>query len=54
MFGKGNGDLIAIIKYAQPNKYSKDEISTLKKIYDKNKDNDQVKRYYDQAKKEIA
>lgn len=54
LFGKSNGDLIAIIKYATPNKYSKDEINTLNKVLDANKENDEVERYYKQAKKEVS
>ncbi|XQP55162.1 MAG: molecular chaperone DnaJ [Mycoplasmoidaceae bacterium] len=53
LFGKSNGNLIAIIKYATPNKYSKDEVEALNKILKDNNSNDQVKKYYDQAKKEI-
>lgn len=54
LFGKSNGDLIAIIKYATPNKYSKDEIDTLNKVLDANKENDEVERYYKHAKKEVS
>lgn len=53
MFGKANGDLIAIIRYAKPQKYSKDDLKALNKILNDNNNNDQVKRFYDQAKKEI-
>lgn len=53
LFGKSNGDLIAIVKYAKPQKYNKDELKQLNKILDDNNNNDQVKKYYDQAKKEM-
>ncbi len=53
LFGKANGDLIAIIKYTKPQKYSKEELKTLNKIFDDNNNNDQVNRYYEQAKKEM-
>ena len=53
LFGKSNGNLIVIIKYATPNRYSKAEVEALNKILKDNNDNDQVKKYYDQAKKEI-
>ncbi|MCQ2748104.1 MAG: hypothetical protein MJ223_02495 [Mycoplasmoidaceae bacterium] len=52
-FGSSNGDLIAIIKYASPNKYSKQELKILNEIYSGNKKNKQVEKYYDAAKKEI-
>ena len=48
-----NGLLIAIIKYAKPNKYQKSEYQTLSNIYDKNKNNAEVDKYYELAKKEI-
>lgn len=53
LFGKGNGNLIAVIKYATPNKYSKIEIDTLNKILNDNDANDEVTNYYNNAKKEI-
>ncbi|MCQ3907945.1 MAG: DnaJ domain-containing protein, partial [Mycoplasmoidaceae bacterium] len=53
LFGKSNGDLVVIIRYASPQKYSKDEINALNKILNDNNNNDQVKKYYDRAKKEV-
>ncbi|XQP55626.1 MAG: DnaJ C-terminal domain-containing protein [Mycoplasmoidaceae bacterium] len=53
LFGKTNGDLVVIIKYADPGKYSKEELKAIGKILDDNKQNDQVKKFYDQARKEI-
>lgn len=54
MFGKENGVLIAIIKYAKPNKYSKSEMETLKKVCETTNENNEVKKYYDAAKKEVG
>ena len=53
LFGKENGELVVIIKYADPQHYSKDEMKTLNKILSDNNNNDQVKKYYDKAKKEV-
>lgn len=53
LFGKENGVLIAIVKYARPNRYSKAEYEKLKDIYESNKENSEVKKYYDLANKEI-
>ncbi len=50
---KTNGLLIAKIKYACPNKYQKSEYKILSNIYDKNKNNIEVDKYYELAKKEI-
>lgn len=51
--GKANGDLIVIIKYATPQRYSKDEIKTINKVLEDNNDNPEVKNFYKQARKEI-
>lgn len=53
LFTKTNGDLVAIIRYANPNSYSKDELKTLNKILEDNNNNDQVDNYYKQAHKEV-
>jgi len=54
MFGRYvNGDLIAVIRYARPNDYSKDDLAKLKEVLSNNSDNNDVKKYYDKAKKEI-
>ena len=53
LFGKSNGDLVVIVKYADPQRYSKDEAQILNKILNDNNNNDQVKKYYDHAKKEV-
>lgn len=50
---RSNGLLIAIIKYAKPNKYQKSEYKALSSIYDKNNANAEVDKYYELAKKEI-
>lgn len=52
LFGKSNGNLTAIIKYATPNKYPRSELEKLKEIANNNKNN-QVNDYYEKAKKEI-
>lgn len=51
--GSANGPLIAVIKYAKPNKYSKDDLKKLQEIANTNKENSQVNKYYENAKKEI-
>ncbi len=53
LFGKENGVLVAVIKYAKPSKYSKDQMETLKGILKKNDQNPEVKKYYENASKEI-
>lgn len=53
LFGKSNGDLVAVIKYAKPQHYGKDESEALNKIYQNNNNNSEVKRFYERAKKEI-
>lgn len=52
IFSKTNtiGDLIGIIKYAQPNKYSKDQLESLKQLI---KDNEDVDKYIRKAELEI-
>jgi len=54
MFGRvGDGDLIAIVRYARPNNYSKEDLAKLKEVLANNPDNSDVKKYYERAKKEI-
>ncbi len=53
MFGRENGLLIAIIKYAKPNKYSKADMDALKKVCEATNENVEVKKYYDTAKREV-
>lgn len=53
LFGSEAGSLIAVITYAKPVKYSKEEYNKLKEVYDANTNNAQVEKYYDYAKKEI-
>lgn len=53
LFGKENGVLIAVVKYAKPDKYTKAEQDMLKTILEKKDENPEVKKYYDNARKEI-
>ena len=53
LFGNEAGSLIAIITYAKPNKYSRADEKVLSQLLDNNKDNSQVSKYYEQARKEI-
>lgn len=53
LFGKENGVLIAVVKYAKPVRYSKDDMNKLKEVLSNNPDNDEVQSYYDKASKEI-
>ncbi|MEG2974122.1 MAG: molecular chaperone DnaJ [Malacoplasma sp.] len=49
-FSNSNGDLFAIIDYAKPNKYSAAELKEISKFI---QENDEVKKYINQAKKEV-
>lgn len=49
-FSNSNGDLFAVIEYAKPNKYSSNELKELSRFI---QDNDEVKKYINQAKKEL-
>lgn len=49
-FSNSNGDLFAVIEYAKPNKYSSSELKELSRFI---QENDEVKKYINQAKKEL-